>query len=434
MEKFEFDDERSLEIFTGFVGRTKDVLTALIENVKDNIKEYELKIEDTSKEIADNELSREKCEHEITKMETRIDDIKDAIENVESTYKKIADAYSATSKGETKELYSEIIDGAKANCEKDVEKNRSEIARLNSDIEAIKNNISEFTKIIEELTKSQEGYNLELFKYNKALEYLEKVTEKASLDLDEIANRKELVKKSDIKTTRRVEPSKVTPSISKVEDTSEDRTSRHTTSTRSVLDELEKESYSAPKEEKKEIPKVTKKEESDVDSLKQLYDLTGFAKTEEPVKEPVESKDAKEEKKVYTDNLDSLFKEPVKEDVKEPVTSSPILDSDFSNWEAILNAPTMEEAKKETKSIDDNIEDTVNQLLMPYGTTYKDLSNLVGNTIAHKDGSTTSFEMSEQDVIKAINSIDGNDLKMMKTVGPEITLLRKVKNMKEGNL
>ena len=139
MEKFEIDGTKGPEIFSGFVTKAKSVITALIDNVKANIREYETKIEDTAKEISDNEISREKCEHEITKMEGKIDTIKDAIENVENTYKKIVDAYSSTSKGETKELYSGIIDSAKANCEKDVEKNRSEIARLNSDIEAIKN-------------------------------------------------------------------------------------------------------------------------------------------------------------------------------------------------------------------------------------------------------------------------------------------------------
>ncbi len=448
MEKFEFDDERNLEIFSGFVGRAKDVLTTLIENIKDNIKEYETKIEDTSKEIEDNELSREKCEHEITKMESKIDDIKDAIENVENTYKKIADAYSSTSKGETKELYSEIIDGAKANCERDVEKNRSEIARLNSDIEAIKNNISEFSKIIDELTRNQENYNLELFKYNKSLEYMEKVAEKTNVDLDEIANRKEVSKKSDAKSIKKPEPRRTTIEKSDDDDDEDRSRARRTTASRSVFDELESESFSAPKEEKKEIketPKIEKKEEKE-DPLKQIYDLTGFTKVEEqpPKPEPVAPKvEVKEDKKVYTDNLESLFKEPVKEPVKEekkveekaPVTPSSILDSDFSNWEAILNAPTTEEPKKEEpKQPVENLEDTVNQLLTPYGTTYKNLSSLVGKTIAHKDGSKVPFEMTTEDVIKAINAIDGNDLKAMKTVGPEITLLRKVKNMKEGNL
>ena len=40
--------------------------------------------------------------------------------------------------------------------------------------------------------------------------------------------------------------------------------------------------------------------------------------------------------------------------------------------------------------------------------------------------------MSSEDVINAINAIDGNDLRAMKTVGPEITLIRIVKKMKEG--
>ena len=65
-------------------------------------------IEDTTKEITDTESSREKCENEIVKMEGKIETFRETIENVENTYKKIVDAYSSTSKGETKELYSDI--------------------------------------------------------------------------------------------------------------------------------------------------------------------------------------------------------------------------------------------------------------------------------------------------------------------------------------
>ena len=138
MEKFEMDSEKKLEIFNIFVGKAKDAFGNLLDEIKTNIKKYEVAIEDTTKEIAATENSKDRCEHEITKMEGKIETIKETIENVENTYKKMVDAYSSTSKGETKELYSDIIDGAKANCEKDVEKNKAEIARLNSDIDAIR--------------------------------------------------------------------------------------------------------------------------------------------------------------------------------------------------------------------------------------------------------------------------------------------------------
>lgn len=429
MEKFEFKEEKSLEIFSGFVGKAKNALTNLIENIKENIKGYEQKIEATTKEIEENESSREKCEQEIGKMEDTISEIKDAIENVESTYKKIADAYASTSKGETKELYSEIIDGAKANCEKDVEKNRSEIARLNSDIEAIKNNIAEFTKVIDDLNKYLDCCNLELFKYNKALEYLEKVASKADEDLEEISTKKEVATKPTTgKSTKKSDSKKSGVKISVLDDikVSEPKSS--------VLDSIKREETTLVKEEPKKSEPVD-------DSLQQIFDLTGYRPKEKDVEEPSHEPEVAvtsrvEEKRVYTDNLESLFSRPT-EDVskageetsEEPTT---ILDNDFSSWEAMLNAPTNEPVA--TKSIEANVEDTVDQLLNPYGTSYKRLKSLVSKEYIRKDGTASTFELTSEDVIAAINSIDGNDLKKMKTVGPEITLLRKVKEMKEGNL
>lgn len=449
MEKFEIDGEKNLEIFSGFVSRAKSVLTTLIDNVKSNIKEYETKIEDTAKEISDNEISREKCEHEITKMENKIDTIKDAIENVESTYKKMVDAYSSTSKGETKELYSEIIDGAKANCEKDVEKNRSEIARLNSDIEAIKNNITEFTKIIDELNKDLENYNTELFRFTKALEYLDKVSDKTSEDLEEIANKKEPTqKKTETKSVKKETPKKTTKTRvveEVVEDDDDEEIAPVVEKRPSVLDTFEPESFET-KEDKKTEMTVDERiasinDMSFEDSLKQIYDLTGY-KPNQSAEAAEKKEDAEPEVKetvqpIYTENLESLFSTPSKDVVEEKKDISSFLDDEFSSWESILNAPTPQEEKSsepvKINSIEDGMVDTANQLLNPYGTTMERLKNLVSSNISYKDGSTVPFELTSEDVIKAVNSVDGNDLKKMKTVGPEITLLRKVKEMKEGN-
>lgn len=439
MEKFEIDGEKSLEVFSGFVSRAKGVLTTLIDNIKTNIKGYETRIEDTTKEISDNEVSRERCEHEITKMEDKIDTIKDAIENVESTYKKMVDAYSSTSKGETKELYSEIIDGARANCEKDVEKNRSEIARLNSDIEAIKNNISEFTKIIDELNKDLDNYNTELFRFNKALEYLEKISDKTSEDLEEIANKKETsTKKAENSSAKKSTTKKTTTRKTVIED-DDDEDEEIVEKRPSVLDTFETETFETNNEEKKDLT-VDEKIASinDVpleDALQHIYDLTGYKpetkKTEEVAKaEPTTQP-------LYTENLENLFSTPSKDVVEEPKTDiSSFLDEEFSSWENILNTPAINsavESKEEVKPIEDGMEDTANQLLAPYGTSVARLKGLLSNEVEYKNGEKFPFIISNEDIIKAVNSVDGNDLKKMKTVGPEITLLRKVKEMKEGS-
>jgi len=440
--------EMNVELFSEFVGRAKSTLTTLIDNIKNNIKEYETKIEETAKEISDNELSREKCEHEITKMESKIESIKDAIENVENTYKKMVDAYSSTSKGDTKELYSEIIDGAKANCEKDVEKNRSEIARLNSDIEAIKNNIAEFTKIIEELNKDLDVYNTELYRFTKSLEYMERIEEQTLTDLTEISSKKEpkITKKSEIKRTVKVKEEVLEPIVVEKEEEIEEvieeplKTEEEAPKVENKLNILDSihEEYPSKVEEKENIvveepKKVVKEPEiSFEESLKQLYDMTGYKPKEvkeEPIKkvEPIIP-----EKPVFTDNLENLFANPTR-DLQESKEVIPFAESDMASWEDILNTPASGETNIK-KTISENVEDTVNQLLNPYGTTYARLVSLTADTISYKDGSEITFNMTTDDVIKAINAIDGIDLKKMKTVGPEITLLRKIKDMKEGNL
>lgn len=450
MEKFEIDEEKRLEVFNNFVGKAKDALATLIDDIKGNIKKYETTIEDTIKEIADTESSKEKCENEIVKMEGKIETIKETIENVENTYKKMVDAYSSTSKGETKELYSDIIDGAKANCEKDVEKNKSEIARLNSDIDAIKNNIAEFTKIIEELNRDLEGYKLELFRYNKSLEYMEKTEEKVSGDLDEIAAKKEETKKkTEPKVVKKASPKKEKVEVEDIQEETEELVIEET-----VIDPkpevIEEKPFELEEPQKAEetVETVVKPEPLNFeDSLKQIYDLTGYKPKKE--EEKVETK--VEEKPVYSDNLENLFADSPKEDMKpEKEISSAFDESDMSEWERILNgaddiftnlSPQTEKKKEEPvapvevkKTIKENIEDTVNQLLKPYGTSFERLSSLTSDNISYKDGSSIPFEMTVEDVIKAINAVDGNDLKMMKTVGPEITLLRKVKGMKEGKM
>ena len=367
-------------------------------------------------------------------MEGKIETIKETIENVENTYKKMVDAYSSTSKGETKELYSDIIDGAKANCEKDVEKNKAEIARLNSDIDAIRNNIAEFTKIIEDLNKDLENYNAELEKYKKSVEYMTKLTENATTDLEDIQENRDIKKKTEPKVVKKSTPKKEKEVVEEPVVKEEIK-----------VEEKPKVTQEEKQEEIIEPVKPKKEEISFEDSLKQIYDLTGY-KPKKEEKEPV-----KEEKTVYSDNLENLFANS-HEEIKPEKKTTTFDESDMSEWERILNGaddifssltPNESEPKREEmpiepvlnevkKTIDENVTDTINQLLKPYGTTFEDLSKLTSDRITYKDGSSIPFELTTEDIIKAINSVDGTDLKAMKTVGPEITLLRKVKAIKEG--
>lgn len=120
------------------------------------------------------------------------------------------------------------------------------------------------------------------------------------------------------------------------------------------------------------------------------------------------------------------------ESQSNPVEESPFLDSDFSDWENLLNSTDTQMMNK----IEDVNSDysSIDAMLKPYGTSFKRLLGLIGNRVFHIDGSNGPFEMDTKDVENAINAIDGNDLKSMKKVGPEITILRKVKALKEGNL
>jgi len=453
MERFEIRNDISLEVFTNFVSKTKETLTLINEEIRNNIKSYEERIEETQREIVETETSREKCEHEISKMEDKIDNIKEAIENVENTYRKMAEAYSSTSKGETKDIYSDILDGAKSNCEKEVEKNRSEIARLNSDIEAIKNNILEFNRIIGGLNKDLSNYKSELDKYNKACEYMEKTSSKVEQDFDDISEERSTSKN---KSTSKKTSSKVIEDLvpEEINIRSEEEVKAEP---KKEVEELDKDStdafpFEVPEIQLEAVPEEPQKSKvvQEIDeSLQRIYDLTGYKpKKEEPIEEikeepkieaPKKEEPKVEEHPVYSDNLEDLFKK-VNEDARPETSINKYDEQEMSEWERILNSGedlsninVPETPVEEPKTVD-NPEDTINQLLKPYGTTYARLSKLISNKITHKDGTSIPVDMKVEDVVKAVNSIDGNDLKAMKTVGPEITLLRKVKQMKEGNL
>lgn len=458
MERFEIKKESGLEAFVNFIDSTKEKFAALSKNIKDSIKKYEKHIEDAETQIASAVSSREKCEAEINKMENKIGEIKDAIENVENTYMKIVEAYSSTSKGETKELYSDIIDGAKASCDKDVERNRNDIARLNSDIEAVKNNIEELNRQISDLEKDCDACNKELAKYRKADEYFEKVNADLAKDLDDI-NKDSLKPKSPVKKAVKADELKeevvIEPTQGKEELVIE------------PTQEKEENVEEPAKFESEEVIEPNNEKTLEIDdALQRIYDLTGYkkeeiVKDEEPIEEPVfeekpivmeeaiEPTPTIEPEPVYTNNLENLFAQP-SEDVKIEPVKDEYDDTDMIAWESILNgADAMLDEKKsdvinqppvEPISIEspvksiivENANETVNQLLKPYGTTIERLQGLVGDTITYKDGSSLPFILTSEDVVKAINLIDGNDLRRMKTIGPEITIIKIVKKMKEG--
>ena len=445
MERFEINKDLKLESFSDFINMTKEKISNITNSIRDNIKKYEESIENTNTELSEAKASREKCENEIAKMEGKIDTIKEAIDNVESTYKKIVEAYSSTSKGETKELYSEIIDGAKANCESEVEKNRNDIARLNSDIEAIKNNIQEFNRLIESLEKDLETYKQELAKYVNAKEYVEKTSDNVIYELSNINDNKTV--KNDTKKTVNVD----------INNSSSQKLSDENKITGKLAHEIEEDVISKPEEKitGKMAHEVEETQYENID-LERIYDLTGY-KNEKTILEPSidtpvelnikeEKNSTNEETKdvepspLYTNNLENLFVSPSEDIAPEPVKED-YNDTDMFEWEKLLNSADSifdiknqnEEPQKVKESKkEENPNETVNQLLMPYGTTFERLQSLVDNNITYKDGSKKEFVMTSDDVVKAINAIDGNDLKTMKTIGPEITLIRIIKKMKEG--
>lgn len=492
LEKFEMNQSSKIEPFNNFTNKAKDAISSLIEQIKNSIKAYKETIDKTNNEINDNKTAKEKCEQEIVNIKAKITNIKSNIDNVQSTYKRMVDAYSSTSKGETKDIYSEIITGAKANCEKDVEKNKNEIIKLNGDIEAIKNNINEFTKSIDSLSVDLARYKEELEKYTKAREYMENISDKMIFDLDNILSYKDVYntidkitddKDFDLDTNEvedvalnfdepvvddkdapKIDDDIISDNFNEVikdndsEISSEgvvaDEPVKETKPNETKIDVSESFDLPEPeetlniKENKPEVPKVEAKVEPKVapihepkpapkqntidfdDSLKQIYDLTGYTppKKEEP---------KKEEKKQDEIKID-LRTTPKSSSPK--ATDSPDLSDNFSEWEKILNGgdeistnkqPAKEEKKKPATVRPDELK-TLNELLKPYGTTYEELKGLTNREIEYKDGSKKEFKMEVKDVIAAVNNIDGNDLKNMKRVGPQITLLKKVKSMKEG--
>ena len=297
----------------------------------------------------------------------------------------MVDAYSKTSEGNTKNLYSEIIETARLNCEDETEKNEREITRLNDDISAINNNIANFTKIIEELNSNLDRQKVELSKYNKILDYLKEMTRQSNREIDNIANRKDVIKH--------------TPKSDFLSNNSDFRESN------SIIKEESRKDY------KEDIKGETKID----DSLKQIYDLTGYSK-----------KEKKESTFEENTNLENLFKPDNEEPKKELKTSNKM-----DEWEKILNSPNVNSDKEEKNISDDQKE--VNDLLKPYGTTIEKLKSLTTNKIVYKSGREIDFNITSKDIATAVNAINSMDLKSMKVLGPEITILRKVKLMKEGN-
>lgn len=402
MERFEIDNTGNLDTFKTFVGKAKSTFKDFYLTIKDSIKKYENNIEKTEKEISDTETAREKCEQEISRLEKNIDTIKENIESVEATYRKILDAYSTTSKNEIKTIYSDVIEGARSNCEKDVEKNRTEIARLNSSIEGIKNNITEFNSTIDSLKRDLTNYKAELNKFNESLNFIEDVESSLDTNLDNIMMGTFVEKKKPVDVVS------------------------------NVIEEVKVEPKVEIKETVSEEPAVTNNitDDSVDDSLQRIYDLTGYKPQEHTEKAENHRVEAEEAKPVYNENLENLFKN--NEDVSR--NNSPVFDDALSEWEKILNEGSgLVNSEPSSPVLRQDDYSTVDQLLQPYGTTFNRLAELVAPSIKYRNGSVKYVELTIEDVVKAINEVDGTDLKDMKTYGPEITLLRKVKKMKEGS-
>ena len=386
MEKFKMDGlYNDLMQFSDFAARLKDKFLNQIEKTNEIIILYNEAIKNTENEIKENEVSMDKCKNEIKKMQEKIKTIEASTKNIKVTYQNMVDAYSKTSEGNTKNLYSEIIETARLNCEDETEKNEREITRLNDDISAINNNIANFTKIIEELNSNLDRQKVELSKYNKILDYLKEMTRQSNREIDNIANRKDVIKH--------------TPKSDFLSNNSDFRESN------SIIKEESRKDY------KEDIKGETKID----DSLKQIYDLTGYSK-----------KEKKESTFEENTNLENLFKPDNEEPKKELKTSNKM-----DEWEKILNSPNVNSDKEEKNISDDQKE--VNDLLKPYGTTIEKLKSLTTNKIVYKSGREIDFNITSKDIATAVNAINSMDLKSMKVLGPEITILRKVKLMKEGN-
>lgn len=392
MEKFKIDGLYSdLMQFSDFAARLKDKFLNQTEKTGEIIILYNDAIKNTESEIKENEASMDKCKNEIKKMEEKIKGIEASTKNVKTTYQNIVDAYSKTSEGNTKNLYSEIIETARLNCEDETEKNEREITRLNDDISAINNNITNFNKIIDELNLNLEKQKIELSKYNKTLDYLKELTRQCNREIDNIANRKDVIKH--------------TPRSSFI---TNDNDFERDKKADSFVENTKKDNY------KEEKPKENKNLDFD-DSLRQIYDLTGYSKKEK--------KDSSFESDT---NLENLFKNDTTTTKKESSSTSKM-----DEWEKILNSEdSIDNKKEEPKRIDDQKE--INDLLRPYGTTIDKLKSLTTNKIVYKSGREIDFNITNDDLKRCINAVNSMDLKSMKVLGPEITILRKLKLMKEG--
>ena len=465
INKYEEDSKDKLEVFNNFTNIAKDAVQTLISNIKDNIKQYEDIIDYTNKQIADNQSSREKCEKEITRKSDAIERTKENIENIQSTYKKMVEAYSSTSVGGTKDIYSDIINGAKTNCDEQVKKCNEEITTMHADIEAIRNNISEFNRSVNSLNISLGRYRNELSKYRKSLDYMNDVAISFQNNLDSILNNVEPVKKGEARIIGNI-PSGANLVVGNIDvgkNVEEFPSSFNGNNSSDISDVFTSETFDLNDH----------KEEVD-DSLKQIYDLTGYKPKDDNKKEDKkktseekEEKKDKKEKEVEKKEEEKEHKEEKKEKDKKEKEEEPkheatsFDEDDISEWEKILNGaddmisnltkveykeereepkeekkeePKEEPKKKAPQAQEKNNDiETVDQLLKPYGTSFDKLKSLVSKEIKYKDGTTKEFKLDPLDLIKVVNEIDGNDLKRMKVVGPEITLLKKIKAMKEGN-
>lgn len=409
MERFEMMIDSGLIEFKGFLGKTKDTIGSLIEDIKNHISVYERRIQDTEEEISDAENSSRTCEQEIARLQEQINNLKKSIDNVEKTYKKMVEAYSSTSEGSTKDIYGDIIENARENCERDVEKNNAEIDNLTDSIYGIKNNIKEFNSSIDGLNRDLEDYKFELAKYTRALQYMQKVYDGVIDDL------------SDIETGKN---SRIKP-VTKKTNESVIESKKETNHTQDVQEDI---TDKQDEDEKKEIPNNN---DDPAEELQRIYDLTGYTPSE---KKEETKEETKEENTVYSGNLENLFLNSGVEDIKSSPSNDDALqqknvynDNELSEWEEMLNEKTI--------TFDEPLapkeEDTVNQLLKPYGTTYEELISFADDRIEYKDGTILPLEISREDVINAINQIDSIDLKAMKIVGPITTLLKKIKKLKE---
>lgn len=417
MERFEMMIDSGLVEFKGFLSKTKESLSSLIDDIKSSISSYETRIKDAEDEVKDTENSSQTCEQEILKQQERIKLLKKSIDNVEKTYKKMVDAYSSTSEGSTKDIYSDIIETARESCERDVEKNNTEIDSINDTIYSIKNNIKEFNSTIDRLNRELDEYNSELAKYKRALQYMQKVYDGITEDLSDVESGKN---------------SRINSPIRKANE----KTYNYAVEEKSITDEIEIETEAEHKDVHDDS--ISREEE-----LQKLYDLTGYkpeANTKEEQKPEFEEESVLEEP-VYSGNLENLFinsgvedhqivqKEQEPQEQPKQLEQPEFNDNALSEWEQMLNEKTIT-FDEPIKKIESEV-DTVNQLLVPYGTTYERLVKLADDRIEYKDGTILPVEITAKDILDAINQIDALDLKSMKIVGPETTLLKKIKKIKE---